>query len=233
MRPSPFPGMDPYLERYWPDVQSRLVERATYTLNRALPDELAAIADARVAAELEPNAERRPEDSEPRTERFIHIVQLGLECGIDNTVTVIEFVSPANKRPPGLDQFCEMRARLVAAGVNFVEIDLVRAGDWKALLRTHRCPPENVSTYRACVRVHGKPGDVGYYSIPLRERLPSIGIPLWPEDPQVHLELQPLVDSAYLTGRYSSRLDYRQPLEIPFDPEDAAWVEKRLRSRRR
>ena len=34
---SPFPGMDPYLEPYWPGLHTHLVSLATAELNRSLP----------------------------------------------------------------------------------------------------------------------------------------------------------------------------------------------------
>jgi hypothetical protein len=39
---SPFPGMDPYLERHWPDVHSALVMSARGVLNELLPPDLVA-----------------------------------------------------------------------------------------------------------------------------------------------------------------------------------------------
>ena len=39
---SPFPGMDPYLERYWGDIHTSLVVYARNQLNAQLPDDLQA-----------------------------------------------------------------------------------------------------------------------------------------------------------------------------------------------
>src|SRR2546430_8647848 len=46
---SPFPGMDPYLERHWLDVHASLVAYAADQLNRVLPEELVATKEERVA----------------------------------------------------------------------------------------------------------------------------------------------------------------------------------------
>ena len=40
--PSPFPGMDPYLESYWGDVHTRLMANASRKINLELPDDLQA-----------------------------------------------------------------------------------------------------------------------------------------------------------------------------------------------
>jgi len=50
---SPFPGMDPYLEQYWSDVQASLAIYARNHLNRQLPKDLRARVHQSVAVELE------------------------------------------------------------------------------------------------------------------------------------------------------------------------------------
>src|SRR5580658_2686956 len=49
--PSPFPGMDPYLERHWGDVHARLIIYASDQLNKALPSDLRARVEERVFVE--------------------------------------------------------------------------------------------------------------------------------------------------------------------------------------
>ncbi|MCL4180732.1 MAG: DUF4058 family protein [Verrucomicrobia bacterium] len=50
---SPFPGMDPYLERDWEDVHHRLVQYASDTLQPDLPDDLVARVEQRVFVECD------------------------------------------------------------------------------------------------------------------------------------------------------------------------------------
>jgi hypothetical protein len=40
--PSPFPGMDPYLEAYWGDIHTRLMANASRQINAVLPDDMQA-----------------------------------------------------------------------------------------------------------------------------------------------------------------------------------------------
>jgi len=54
---SPFPGMDPYLEPHWPDVQTSVVAGARDSLNERLPDDLVASAEERIAIESEGDEE--------------------------------------------------------------------------------------------------------------------------------------------------------------------------------
>ncbi len=48
---NPFPGMNPYLERYWRDLHTSLITYASDTLQETLPDALRARAEARVFLE--------------------------------------------------------------------------------------------------------------------------------------------------------------------------------------
>ncbi|HEY2586634.1 MAG TPA: DUF4058 family protein [Tepidisphaeraceae bacterium] len=45
---SPFPGMDPYLERHWRDVHADLIALSRTSLNNALPSDLVARMEERV-----------------------------------------------------------------------------------------------------------------------------------------------------------------------------------------
>ncbi len=178
---SPFPGMDPYLEPHWRDVQTKLVAYSADKLNVLLPDRLVTRTQARVAVESEvrdfsrigPNLRvfsplmadpekmgdriiidapfRRVVEYDPITERFIRIID---ETG--QLITVIEFISPTNKRQPGLDAYRQKRSELLTAHVSLVEVDLVRTGNWRALMRPVLCPPKGASLYRVTIRTAGQ-----------------------------------------------------------------------------
>lgn len=64
----------------------------------------------------------------------------------------------------------------------------------------------------------------------LRERLPTISIPLRAQDRDVRLELQALLDSCFRKRRYDD-IDYHQPLRPSLAAEDAAWAEALLHER--
>ena len=49
--PSPFPGMDPYLEPHWPAIHQVLITDAWQRLNDQLPDDLVACVEERVSIE--------------------------------------------------------------------------------------------------------------------------------------------------------------------------------------
>ena len=253
---SPFPGMDPFLEPHWPDVHGSMVMSSRDSLNEQLPADLVASAEERVAIESEtgpdrvflpdiriveppargigiaesPSADveapyRLLAQIDPLTERFIKIIEVGTE----RLVTIIEVVSPTNQRGEGLSAFRAKRAELLVSGVNFVEVDLNRSGDWKALLRPHISPPSADTPYRATFRIPSDPAATYLQPIGLRDRLPSISIPLRRGDPKVRIDLQALVDHAYSSGRYHLRLDYAKPCEPALEGDDASWAAELLR----
>jgi hypothetical protein len=220
---SPFPGMDPYVEPYWPDIHLSLVIFARQSLNGSLPEDLAARADDRAYDELPTG---RDYANDPVKEHFLGII----EPQSERLVTVIEFLSPANKQPghAGNAAYLESRRQYLAAGANLVEFDLTRGGDWQSLLRPHSVPDWHRTDYRACVRRATQTGKVEFYPIALRQRLPTISVPLRSNDSDASLDLQHLFERAYESGRYAST-DYRKSCEPPLDGEDAAWADQLLR----
>jgi hypothetical protein len=65
----------------------------------------------------------------------------------------------------------------------------------------------------------------------LQGRLPIIPVPLLDPDPDLTLNLLPLVDSIYSLGRYDERIDYNRPLTPALPDGDAAWVRDLLKDR--
>src|SRR5688572_27724957 len=158
--PSPFPGMDPYLEANWRDVHSSLVIGARDALNTTLPDDLIARVEERVAIETDEELRRlvaAPAAAtvatpvllraqvEPLTERYVIVV----DANAESLVTVIEFLSPTNKRRgEGMRDYRAKRGQLLDAGVSVVEVDLVRQGDWAGLLMPYVAHPAHHTPYR-------------------------------------------------------------------------------------
>lgn len=158
-----------------------------------------------------------------------HVEILDTSSG-NRVVTVIEFLSPTNKLPGyGRDEYARKQADYLAAKVNLVEVDLIRQSGFAiavpqaALPKTYRAP------YLVRVRNAVRPREFKVYHAPLRERLPTVDVPLRPQDRDVVLELQPLIDQCYARGRYD-RIDYADTLDPPLSPDDAAWADDLLKS---
>lgn len=256
---SPFPGMDPYLEAYWSEVQQRLIIYAGDTLQFELPESLRVRVQQRVFVESEQTEYRSAYPD-------IHVVEHGRQptssgsanAGIavdsplriqldtepvtqsyveivdaasgDRVVTVIEFLSPSNKfAGEGQDLYRQKQREARMAGVNLVEIDLTRAGRRILLLPPERIPPSHRTTYQACVFRAARPDAVEIYPMPLQQRLPTLGVPLRGTDSDVPLDLQSLVDRCHRNGRYDAQI-YTQLPPPQLEPADAQWTEQLLRS---
>ena len=255
---SPFPGMDPYIERRWESLHGRLVVYAADSINErlgdaplraepqyrlrvdvheededggsypALPDVVTietALGDAPylgdgggTATLTEPEVIRASELR--RKERYVNVVDLEE----NRVVTTIEFLSPSNK-VAGLtrQRFLRKRRDMAEAGVNVVEVDLVRAG--------RRTLPDDLRgrrRYREAAylawarRVHPRP-QFEVYPMSFREPLATIRLPLRRGDADLPLALQSLIDLTHEKGRFRPS-DYAGPLVPPLPPADADWA---------
>jgi hypothetical protein len=165
-------------------------------------------------------------DSEPAREAFIEIVD-----SAGKLVTIIEFVSPTNKRPgDGRKKYRKKQREMLSSRTNMVEIDLTRAGKRELLAPSEALPPEAHTDYLGCVFRKTRPGDFELYPMPLRDALATISIPLRAADNDVVLSLQQLVDVVYEKGRYFSTIDYSKPCRPPLKESDAAWAAELLKA---
>lgn len=251
--------MDPYLERYWEDVHTRLIGYIADDLAERLPDDLAARIEESVYIDTGEDERmlRRPDvrvvedpvpwqprqttgptaavadrpvilkmDRDPITQRSIRILDLNGH----QVVTGIEVLSPWNKASQkGRTDYLRKRDEFMNSKANLVEIDLVRAGDWVSLISPFHVPPTYQSTYRVSVLRATQPDQAELYPIGLRQRLPTIGLPLRATDADLPLELQRLLDRGYETGRYA-RTDYTRRLVPALEGEDAAWADELLKA---
>jgi hypothetical protein len=113
-------------------------------------------------------------------------------------VTTVDLLSPSNKaaRTTTRAAFVDKRDRLLAAPVNWLEIDLLRAGER---------PPEVAgrSDYYALLKRPGatRPYEVWYADV--RDRLPVVAVPLAEPYPDVPLDLQAALTLVYDRHFYS------------------------------
>lgn len=84
-------------------------------------------------------------------------------------------------------------------------------------------------TYRILVSRSQQRPTADLYGIDLRQPLPSFPIPLKPADAEPIVPLQTIFTDLYDRARYSSRIDYRQPVPPPaFSELDQQWAENLL-----
>ena len=250
--PSPFPGMNPYLEQAaaWPDFhQAYLTE-----LRRQLTPE----ARGRYIVKLEeqvylhdPFAEDRELLGRPdisltslpsstiaaaETATAVAVAAAPAEAMVSNfdelrlgyieirdreemrLITVIELLSPSNKRPGGDRLHYESkRKRLLAGPVHLIELDLLRQ---HPPMPFHRLPD---SDYRVIVsRATARPR-VAVWPLKLRDPLPTIPVPVKPEDADLTLDLMAAMHRTYDDAGYADYI-YRHDPEPLLHPDDAKWA---------
>ena len=165
-------------------------------------------------------------DIEPVTEGYVEIIDV--KSG-HRVVTTIELLSIANKRPgQGRRLYLKKRKDQQAAGVNLVEIDLLRRGKAVSMVGKEQLPLSARTAYQVCVWRGSRPHLVEVYRVPLRERLPVISIPLRPADPDVPLDLQTIVEQCYRNGGYDD-IDYEAEPDPSLKTADAKWADALLR----
>jgi hypothetical protein len=150
------------------------------------------------AAVAEPVILTLPMPTEQR-ERYIAIVSLPNR----ELVTVIELLSPANKRvgADGRREYLRKREQILQSAVHLVEIDLLLKGE-----RLPTVEPLPEGDYYAFVsRSEYRPA-VEVYHWRREERMPTIPIPLLREDGEVYLDLQAVYEETYARARYEARL---------------------------
>jgi Protein of unknown function (DUF4058) len=252
--PSPFPGMDPYIERpeLWPDFHDSLIAAIRGILQPYLRPRYAALTQDRLYV-MESDRPIYPDVGIVRTNRPAiasgHGAAATLECDSpavfdlpqeeirepyieiiepaagNRIVTALEVLSPTNKTAgAGRNSYVKKREELWGAGVNLVEIDLLREGDPTVRVSQPRLESLRPWHYLVAVaRQHGLKQEV--YPTPLRQRLPRVSIPLAPEDLDVPLDLQAAFTRCWDEGPYPELLHYGSPPPGPMAPEDALWCE--------
>jgi len=253
---SPFPGMDPYLETpaEWPGLHHLLITKATELLQPQVRERgyyvriegriWLAEPDRTVVPDLAvhhraPRKAAQPTgvavleaDQPVRIERQTYEVREPyleiFDRQGDRLVTGIEIVSPANKSEgKGRELYRQKQRQLHQGGVHLVEIDLLRAG-----LHILDLPHDLLLRFRGwsylvnVIRAGGS--EFEFYPIILQERLPRIGIPLKPSEPDAVLDLQLAFERAYDTGPYPDSIDYAADLLDPLNSDDSGWANQLL-----
>lgn len=245
--PSPFPGMNPFLEHefVWKDFHFRSIPAIAELLaaqtgeaysvmvgehlyiHEPSAEERRLLGHADVSLGRGGNARRSHGNGSAAPATAVFPLAVGVES-VPNVeirdregnrlVTVIELLSPANKRNgPDRDQYIYKRQELLRSEAHFVEIDVLRGGP--------RLPADGLPEcdyYAAVSRVEERPR-VGVWPVMLRDRLPKIPVPLTSPDPDVWLDLQAMLDLVYDRSRYGPQL-YRRPIQPPLVPADAEWA---------
>jgi Protein of unknown function (DUF4058) len=249
--PYPFPGMNPYLEQpaFWSSVHSRLivaiadtvapqilpnyyieVETRTYSedpsneLLIGIPDAVVltqsgmtrSLPTSATALQTRPQQVQLPIGLEMK-ERYLEV----RETGTNAVVTVIELLSPKNKRAgKGRSAYENKRQCILESTAHLIEIDLLRIAAPMPL-----CQNDLPWDYRILVsRSEARP-NADLYGFTLRERIPDFPLPLKQPEEFVTIDLQSILQGVYDRAGYDYRIDYQQPVPPPkLSTEEQIWL---------
>lgn len=253
--PSPFPGMDPWLERpdLWPDVHNSLIAAIRDVLAPCLRPRYIVTLEERVFVEDQQGLSlvgrpdiamvgaggvaggggARPASAVVEVElpvtdraRETYLEVRGAQEG--EVVTVIEVLSPSNKRKgEGRRTYIEKRTATFASLTSLVEIDLLRAGESMPVVRGRPASDYSILVSRSWARPRA---DLLPFSV--RDAIPTLPVPLRRSEEEPPLDLGAILQALYDRAGYDLRIDYARPPDPPLRQEDAAWAQDRLKATR-
>ena len=254
--PSPFPGMDPFLEDPvgWPDVRASLIV--------GVRDQLAGAIGPDFYVRIEERVYITSDQEDPGYPKLVPDVFLTLggsaspsarghaeTAGISPSVEVEELLEPEMH-----DRYLEVHDARTHEVVTALEIlspanKVQSSRGREAMLEKRKllCGAGaswiEIDLLRAGERESGMAGRSDYcvlllrsgsrrrrvWFVNLRDVLPTVAVPLRPPHADVALELQRTLDQAYDRAHYERMTDYMRPVPPPpLKPADAAWVQSRL-----
>jgi hypothetical protein len=134
-------------------------------------------------------------------------------------------LSPSNKEEPGRSQYLTKRLAVIYQQVHLVELDLLLGGQRLPMAR----PLPKADYYYLVSRSERRP-DSDVFSWKLRDRLPTLPIPLRAPDLDIQLDLGAVFATAYARGRFYRRINYQGPLP-KVSSQDEEWVKNFAQSR--
>lgn len=259
--PSPFPGMDPYLEApwRWQGVHARLIADLQETLNRLVRPKYLTQIEERiyVSQEDDPGREMRTPDvrvivSPKSRESYLPVA--------DGQVAVAEPIITTTLLEEEIHEQClrilDVHDRSVVTVIEVLSpTNKVQGSEGRKNYHEKRveilnspCHLVEIDLLRKGARflrsdfllhadyhVHVSKAEMRpkgmLWAIRLPQRLPVIQIPLRGNDPDVNVDLQSVFDIGYDRAGYDGVADYDKDPEPPLPPEHRQWAEELLRAK--
>lgn len=246
--PTPFPGMDPYLEQpaIWPDLHNSLIvvlrddlaprlrpryyvsiEERTYTVE---PGDLMLAGRADVAVVGPARSASAPALELAESGGVMVVVDmpdqiretyLEVRSATGEVITLVEILSPTNKRAgEGRGLYLRKRHSVLASFTHLVEIDLLRAGEPMPMSGW-----AGQSDYRIMVSRGNRRPRALLLPFGVRQAIPRFALPLQPNDVEPDVDLGHLLHALYDRSGYDLRLNYRAEADPPLTGDDAVWAD--------
>jgi len=134
-------------------------------------------------------------------------------------IAVLELLSPTNKTGDGFHEYRSKPRAVLQQNAHLIELDLLLGGNRPPLRR-----PLPAGDYFALLSRAGKRPNCEVFSWLMRDRLPTIPIPLKSPDADLLVDLEKVFQATFQRGRYGRSLSYgRSPL-APMSQDDAEWA---------
>lgn len=258
--PSPFPGMDPYLEgEMWQEFHDRLANQISEQLMPQLRPKYVALLDKRYVIDRPGLGIVRPPERhvypdvhvvkppyrsttpmpayggvavmEPTVEvpspmiEEVPILSIEIrDVAERRLVTLIEILSPVNKRGEGAHEYAQRRLALMQTSTHLLEIDLLCQVRRIQLLQDPPAVPYYIYLSRAQRRPYTQVWAL------LQKPLPTIPVPLLPPDGDVPLDLQAALTACFNLVGYEELLDYQAKPPAGLREEEKIWVVETLQN---
>lgn len=146
------------------------------------------------------------------------------EIATKQVVTVIEVLSPTNKRfGKGRVAYEQKRREVLGSRTHLVEIDLLRSGKPMPIQGS-----SVQSNYRILVSRGDRRPRAELYVFNIQDAIPTFPLPLRSED-VLTINLHPLLELAYERAGYGVVIDYNREPVPALSEADTAWVDTLLR----
>jgi hypothetical protein len=250
--PTPFPGMDPYLEQSgaWGDFHHELISCLRAAISSRLPETYDARIEERVTVIEsfdEPRRSFEPDvivgrESEVASSRQVH-AQSG--SALLEPVTV-PLIIPEKERQNYIEIYDYPEQELITVIEVLSPTNKLSKGREEYLIKRDAILSQDVHLVELDLLVNGQrlptaeplPQDDYYAFVARHERrplcdvyhwsvrhpLPSIPIPLKSPDPDLIVEVQPVFAETFARGRYERRLRYGAPPRARLSRADREWA---------
>jgi hypothetical protein len=212
--------MNPYLEQegIWHDFHERFLPAAAKCLVPQVRPRYIVLIDENIYLHLESPAHVQLPEEDVESLSYLKI----LDRTSRELITVVELLSPTNKRPGDhRAQYLSKRSTVRQGPAHLVEIDLLRCGTPMPADERPEC------TYSVLVSRADRRPKADFWPIGLRDPLPTIPVPLRTEDGDARLDLRALLDRIYDESGYEDYLYQHEP-DPPLSGDDATWARSLL-----
>jgi hypothetical protein len=259
--PSPFPGMDPYLEDpgLWPDVHHELISGIRERLNRLIRPKYVARVEERIYVSDEEDPGRSVLVPDVRVNERVGrgnggAGPSGPVVAVDEPLVVTTLIE--EEIHESRVEILETLTREVVTVIEVVspanKVGGARGRESyqrkRRAVMTSPCHWVEIDLLRRGLPTFSRellpPCEYvvhvsrveqrprgRVWPVRLTSRLPVVGIPLRGGDPDAALELQEVLNTCYDRAAYDVSIDYRHEPDPPLPPELAAWADQLLRER--